>query len=295
MNKVSVYGGLGNQMFQYAMVVGLRAKGVDARISFRDFFLYHHHHGFELPVAFQLDLGRMGGFKYWLLKRGSYFWKSKIIKKLLVLYFRLGTGFLEKTVVEKKEFYFDEDIYKVRNSRLVGTWQSIKYFPKLRSELRDKLKFNLPTDSKNLSISEQIQNSNAVAVHIRRGDYTNEQWKGSHMVFKSLAYYSRSIEFFSRAFENPIFYFFSDDMDWVKSNFKGDNFKYVEHNQGSSSYIDMYLMSLCSGFIIANSTFSWWAAWLSEREKKHVIMPETWINGMETPGVFPKSWCVSGV
>tara|TARA_R110002020_G_scaffold474697_1_gene706775 strand:- start:1226 stop:2113 length:888 start_codon:yes stop_codon:yes gene_type:complete len=295
MNKVNIYGGLGNQMFQYAMAIGLKERGIDSRVSFRDFFLYNHHNGYELPLAFQIQMGKEERLKYWLLTKLTFLWNTKFVKKAVYIYFKFFTTVFERCVLEKEQFKFDDSVFGIRDSRLIGTWQSVDYFLGYEPKLREKFKFREPSDQFNVRLAEQIRDCNSVAVHIRRGDYTNSEWRNSHMVFKNLTYYKRSIELFSKRFSNPVFYFFSDDMDWVKENFNSENFRFVDHNRESSSYIDMYLMSLCSGFIIANSTFSWWAAWLSERQNKQVIIPNTWINGMQTPGIYPDGWNIEMV
>ncbi|WP_439489756.1 alpha-1,2-fucosyltransferase [Algoriphagus sp.] len=295
MNKVNIYGGLGNQMFQYALKIALQSSGARSRISFRDFFVYQHHHGFELPLAFQLQLSVQERVKYWLLTNGKHLWKSKIVRKALHAGFYLKSRVFEKCVQEKQEFVADSSIFQIRDSRLIGTWQATGYFTSHEAEIRKQFKFNVPTDRKNLELMEEIRLNNSVAVHIRRGDYTKEEWRHSHMVFKNLSYYYNAIELFSDKMDSPIFYFFSDDVDWVKSNFKGQNFRFIDHNKNASSYMDMYLMSLCQGFIIANSTFSWWAAWLSDTPNKQVVMPQTWIKGAYTPGVFQEGWIIAAV
>ncbi|MEN2284143.1 alpha-1,2-fucosyltransferase [Algoriphagus sp. SE2] len=290
MNKVSVYGGLGNQMFQYALSCVLNSKGVASRISFRDFFFYKHHNGFDLSRAFYLDLDAFGRLKLHVLNFGSAFWSLSIVQKILFKSFQLYSFLFENIKKEKKEFSFDEEIFNVSNSRLVGTWQSIKYFEGHEELLRDKFKFKDPLDSINKNLSEEIKNNNSVAVHIRRGDYTKSEWRNSHLVIDGPEYYLNAIRELTLELSNPVFYFFSDDIDWAKSNFKDSNFKFIEHNNNDKSYLDMYLMSLCSNFIIANSTFSWWAAWLASNPKKIVFVPKPWIKGLNTPEIYPDNW-----
>lgn len=290
MNKVSIYGGLGNQMFQYALSCILNSKGIPSRISFRDFFFYKHHNGFDLSRAFYLDLGTASKIKLKILNSGSAFWSLSIIQKVLFYTFQFYSSLFENIINEEKEFSFDEEILKVSNSRLVGTWQSVKYLNGNEKLLRDKFKFKAPLDPININLSEEIRNTNSVAVHIRRGDYTKAEWRDSHLVIDGPEYYLNAIHKLSLELNDPEFYFFSDDIDWAKSNFKGSNFKFIDHNSNENSYLDMYLMSLCSHFIIANSTFSWWAAWLCSNPRKIVFVPSPWIKGLNTPEIFPDNW-----
>ncbi len=292
MNKVNIYGGLGNQMFQYALTCVLNSKGIPSRISFRDFFFYKHHNGFDLSRAFNLELDTKNKLKLNVLNLGSFFWSVSIVQKLLYSLFQMYSLLFENIMKEKKEFSFDEEIFEISNSRLIGTWQSVKYLEGYEEFLRNKFKFKPPLDFENISLSKEIEKGNSVAVHIRRGDYTKSEWKNSHLVIDGPEYYLNAIDELSSKLINPIFYFFSDDIDWAKTNFKGSNFKFVEHNSNDKSYLDMYLMSLCSNFIIANSTFSWWAAWLSENPEKIVIAPNPWIKGLRTPEIYPDNWSV---
>ncbi|MDR7131770.1 hypothetical protein J2X69_004135 [Algoriphagus sp. 4150] len=295
MNKVNIYGGLGNQMFQYAFVNMLISKGIPARISMRDFFLYNHHNGFELTHAFDINLSFSDRIKLKLLVSGSSLWSYSVVKKVLAILFSSYSRLFENSFKEKKEFCYDADVLKASNSRFIGTWQSVKYLPKEEYLLKDVFKFRVPTDTRNVKLSSEIRENNSVAVHIRRGDYTSQEWRNTHLVIDGSAYYQTAIEELSSKFKDLTFYFFSDDMPWVMANFKAPNFKYIDHNSGLSSYIDMYLMSLCSKFIIPNSTFSWWAAWLSGNTEKVVYMPSPWIKGLTGTEIYPANCIVKNV
>ena len=204
----------------------------------------------------------------------------------------------EDSFKEKKEFCYDGDVLKRSNSRFIGTWQSIKYLPKENYLLNKELfKFRSPKDIRNIELGIEIKNGNSVAVHVRRGDYTSPEWRNSHLVVDGCAYYQAAISELSSKFGDLTFYFFSDDMNWVKTNFKAPNFRYIDHNTGSSSYLDMYLMSLCSKFIIPNSTFSWWAAWLSNYpdQDKVIYMPNPWIKGLNIAEIYPANCIVKNV
>jgi len=295
MNKVSVYGGLGNQMFQYAFNTVLKAQGVLSRISLLHFFVNSHHNGFELLNAFNIELNSTDRFKLYLLKKGKFLWKSRLIKSVITPVFYLFSDLFENRYLEKQEYHYDSNVFNVRNSRFLGTWQSVKYLDGHESIIKEIFKFRTPLDSINTKLAEEIGADNTVVVHIRRGDYLNPEYRNSHLVIETQDYYIDAIEFFSQKLVDPVFYFFSDDMNWVKDNFHGSNFKFVDHNDGDQSYLDMYLMSRSSKFIIPNSTFSWWAAWLASNPYKEVICPFPWIKGRDIQEIYPENWRSSKV
>lgn len=129
-----------------------------------------------------------------------------------------------------------------------------------------------------------------MSVHIRRGDYLSASFANGFGNCCPLDYYQRAIAMISKTVDKPLFVFFSDDMEWVKENFAGEDCLFVSHNKGVDSWQDMYLMSLCNHNIIANSTFSWWGAWLNHHEDKMVIAPKKWWSTIENDDVVPETW-----
>jgi hypothetical protein len=289
MNRVAVFGGLGNQMFQYALAIAMDASGIPTKISVNDYLLNRHYQGFELLKAFnvampihdRLKVYTMSRFRPILMDVNSYYFR-KFITWLLI----------NKSNVYKEtmEYSYDEGVFNQDSAFFVGTWQSIKYFENQDTLIREIFNFNKPHDKINLKLASEIQYKNAVAVHVRRGDFTRPKLADSRMLFDSVNYYYEAFKIINSRVENPMFYIFSDDIKWAKENFKCSNFVFVSHNKGANSYLDMYLMTLCKHFIIANSSFSWWAAWLSENKNKNVIMPSPWVNKMECEEICPKGW-----
>lgn len=138
---------------------------------------------------------------------------------------------------------------------------------------------------------EKLQNEeNSVSLHIRRGDYLQKKhWDAvGHICQKT--YYNRAINEMGKHVKKPIYYVFSEDLDWVKNNLKLEKAVYVDWNKGKDSWQDMMLMSLCHHHIICNSTFSWWGAWLGTYPKKIVIGPQQWSSKMNSNEIMPKSW-----
>lgn len=289
MNRVAIFGGLGYQMFQYALAISMDAEGIPTKISVGDFLLNRHYQGFELIKAFDVPLS--------LLDRV----KVSLMTKLRPIFVDTNTDFIKNTITnlflnetnvyhEKMEYYFDEEVFCQRNSFLIGTWQSAKYFETQQKLIKEVYNFNKPHDDINIQVSSEISASNAVGVHVRRGFYIEPTLTKSKMVIDSSDYYYKAFDIISQNVDNPIFYVFSDDIEWAKNNLKGRNFVFISHNKGSNSYLDMYLMSLCQHFIIANSAFSWWPAWLSPNEDKIVIIPKPWIRESECPSIYPNNW-----
>jgi hypothetical protein len=157
-------------------------------------------------------------------------------------------------------------------------------------EIRKDFTFVHPPSSQNQTTITMIQNSESVSVHIRRWDYL--QWNNIHYHgVCSLEYYQQAIHHIQWSISNPRFFFFSDDIQWVKENIKTGNQDdvYVDHNTGDQSREDMRLMSLCKHNIIANSSFSWWGAWLNTNNKTIIIAPKNWIVEWDKhPDIIPK-------
>ena len=186
--------------------------------------------------------------------------------------------FNPESYYHEPNFYFQKLIYR-NNLKLNGYFQSSKYFDHKRKDIIDLFK---PTDNIMEYIDKKysfILNDDVTSIHVRRGDYLN--LKTTHLSVCSESYYRDALEVISA----DKIVVFSDDIEWCKSNFKGSNFIFIE---GEEDYIDLYLMSMCNNNIIANSSFSWWGAWLNNNKNKRVIVPNNWFNR----GV-KQSWCTN--
>jgi hypothetical protein len=179
------------------------------------------------------------------------------------------------------------------NVYLEGFWQCERYFTNIRSvllkEFTPKNQFNLA----NAELLSRINSVNSVAVHIRRGDYvTNPQASKFHGILP-LSYYERAIKLIEEKIGNPEFFVFSDDQEWVKLNFKIPYpVHFVEKNQGKDAVFDLALMAACRHNVIANSSFSWWGAWLNTNPLKIVIAPHRWFadSSVSSADLLPSSW-----
>lgn len=282
---VKVIGGLGNQMFQYAFYRSLKSKYSDVKLDISAFETYDLHNGYELNKVFNVkeDIASENEINNLLelpSSRGPlYKLRKKIFKK-------------EKKYFMQKDFGYKLDFLKTDNIYLDGYWQSEKYFSDSEDKILSEFTFKKKLINKNKDIAELINSCNSVSIHIRRGDYiTNPEALKVHGGICDLEYYKNSIDIINKKVKNPRFFIFSDDMNWVKNNLYLENASYIDWNKNGDSYIDMQLMSLCKYNVIANSTFSWWGAWLNLNENKIVIAPKKWFNtNANTTDLIPESW-----
>ena len=291
MNRVAIFGGLGNQMFQYALAIVMDSNGIPTKISVNDYLLNRHHYGFELLKAFNVPIPIRDRMKVYVVNKSRQVFVDinwVYVRRLISKLFMTTKCIFNETM----EYSFDERVFEQENSLLIGTWQCFKYFETQEDLIREVFNFKKPIDPLNLKLSKEIKSVNAIAVHVRRGDFLNPGMSNRRIIIDLKDYYQNAFDIMNNTVENPVFYVFSDEISGAKQNLKGENVKFISHNSGSNSYLDMYLMSLCKHFVIANSTFSWWAAWLAENKKKKVIIPSPWIKGSKCKGLYPKDWIV---
>ena len=268
---VRVTGGLGNQMFQYAMYKSLEKKGKLVKLDSKAFYeTKKEHNGYELERIFDIKPNKPTKEDLEKFDENNISTLFKIKRKLF------GD---KKFVYDTKEYVFNKDVYKLKNSYLNGYWQSIKYFEGIENDIKKDFRFKNQLDNKNLEILNEIENSNSISIHIRRGDYMSPENYNMYGCIATPTYYKKAIKVIEEKVENPTFFVFSNDMDWVKKNIQiNSRVFYIDINSGNGSYKDMQLMSNCKHNIIANSSFSWWGAWLNENKNKIVIAPKKWIN-----------------
>lgn len=276
-------------MFQYAAgrALALR-RGAELRLEISGFETDKVGREFELQHVFscQTEIASSSDI-VWLLG-----WQSpSLVRRILV---RSGFAVLRRDAfVVEPHFQYWNGINKVpQNCYLVGYWQSEKYFQDAEQIIRADLSFALPMSNRNAQIGEEMLRVNSISLHVRRGDYvSNSKTKATHGAC-SLDYYHAAVRYMAERVECPHFFIFSDDMAWVKNELKLDfPCQYIEHNKGSESYNDMRLMSLCSHHIIANSSFSWWGAWLNPKSDKIVVAPQKWFaKDNITIDLYPHGW-----
>jgi hypothetical protein len=270
---VQFLGGLGNQMFEYALYYGFQKKGIKSKIDLSVYRKELTHNGYELERIFGVNA------KY----------ASELERKLWWLYGKLSYVFFKQPYKEKvfQQYLYNPKVSNIKNGFLKGYWQTEKYFFEIENELRKKFVFPKLTSVQNIEVAQKICNSNSVSLHIRRGDYLS----GGRNCCLPLNYFQQAIEVINKQIENPCYFIFSDNIEWAKENIKNINATYVDWNKENESYIDMQLMSMCSHNIIANSSFSWWGAWLNNNKNKIVIAPEKWMPDTNTEiDLLPETW-----
>jgi hypothetical protein len=286
---VNLIGGLGNQMFQYAAgrAVSLRLAA-PLRLDVSDFASYGLHQGFELSKVFACN-PEIATEKEVLDLLG---WRASWLARRILMRPSLAMLHGTKLVVEP-HFHYWPGIREVsHNAYLAGYWQSEKYFRDASETIRADFTFRHPLSKQNAETAERIGQAMAVSLHMRRGDYASNPKTNTAHGLCSLEYYRAAVLHMAEHIERPEFFVFSDDIAWVKANLKIDfPCRYVDHNQGAESYNDMRLMSLCRHHVIANSSFSWWGAWLNPDPGKIVIAPSRWFaNGKRVEDLLPASW-----
>lgn len=292
---VNIIGGLGNQMFQYAFAYSVAKRtNQQLKLDISDFNSYNLHN-------YELDLFHINGdfatkkelYKLGIKKFDVIF---KIMRRLRRLH-RLSRSLKILIPLLKQHYFenglsFDDNVFNVKgDTYFSGYWQSEKYFKDDRSAILKMFTLKEDANIKTKDYRQEILNTQSVSLHIRRGDYiTNQETNNCHGVC-SMAYYQKSINYIKT--KESHFFIFSDDLNWAKANLDFINNKtFVELDKNIPDHEEMYLMSLCKHNIIANSSFSWWGAWLNQNEDKTVIAPEKWFatDKLNTSDLIPKNW-----
>lgn len=277
MKIINISGGLGNQMFQYAFLLAMREETSDeCLMDASKYATYKLHNGFELPNVFNIT-GRCATAEE--LKRVTRYTTnyklSRVYRKFLpkkrteVLEPMPGCEYMPNIFTEAKEDQFYE-----------GIWQNEKYFGHIRPIILQEFSYRQPLSIQNKEMARKFAEGTTVSLHIRRGDYLLHK---NYIGLCGLDYYTSAIDYVKEKYGNQVkFAIFSNDMDWCKENIlpliTGHEYTMVDWNKGSESYNDIRLMGYCRVNIIANSSFSWWAAYLNQNEDKEVIAPKVWIN-----------------
>lgn len=284
----NLIGGLGNQMFQYAAGRALSLRlGVQLTLDTRDFSGYLLHQGFELRKLFGSNVEIASNDD---LKEVLGYQKAKLVQRILKR--PQLKRFRYRSYVIEPSFNYWVGIKTLNgNVYLDGYWQSEQYFAEFADKIREDFTFKLPLTNQNADIAEKISQVNAVSLHVRRGDYISDK-KNAFIGVCSLNYYKAAVEKIKTQVDDPVFFVYSDDINWVKNNLVLDKTTvFVSHNRGNEGYNDMRLMSLCKHNIIANSSFSWWGAWLNADPNKTVIAPSQWfLGGKDDRDLVPAGW-----
>lgn len=280
-------GGLGNQLFQYAVGRALASKhgtvlGLDAsrlrESRLRRYVLRHFN--IRAQELSEDELRALG------LNRAANGRFSRVMRRLFCRP-RLRT-------VREESFHFDPEVLDAPpHCYLEGYWQSPKYFAAIEAELRNDLEVRDPILGLNGELALRIAESTSVSLHVRRGDYASNPITREFHGLCDTDYYRRAQERLVDLVGPVTFYVFSDDPGWVRENLRFvGKAEIVDHNGPDRDYEDLRLMTLCRHHIIANSTFSWWGAWLSPYADKKVVAPRNWFKGapQSADDLLPSDW-----
>jgi len=281
---VKLLGGLGNQMFQYAF--GRRTalcNGVPLKLDISGFANYPKRNYELAQFAISAEMATQDEVRRHLGRPGIRGAISRFVGK-------------KPLVVHEQFFHVDESLLSLGdNVYLDGYWQSEKYFLDVQDVIRTEFTLKTPYSGQTTQLADLIAKTNAVSLHVRRGDYVAERDVNAIHGTCSLAYYRDAIRLIEERVANPHFFIFSDDLDWTRNNLQlAHSMTLVEFDVPESAAVEMQLMSLCRHHIIANSTFSWWGAWLNRSQHKIVVAPRQWFQdaSRDVRDLYPDNWIV---
>lgn len=285
---VKLQGGLGNQMFQYAL--GRTLSHIHNVPFSLDATAYAHdplrsyalsHFRIQERFASTEDIARFYRFKK---KRG----------KMGFLYNCFFAD--ESRYVEERRFNFDPRILETRDDAYVdGFWQTEKYFSPIATTIREEFTLKMPLGDRAVSLQHEIERSEqSVAIHVRRADYVANPSTHAYHGVCGKEYYNRAIKTLSGRLPRPHLFIFSDDEAWARENLRYPFPTTYIPREPMKDHEDLYLMSLCRNNIVANSSFSWWGAWLNENPQKIVIAPKRWVATpkLNTADLIPDPWII---
>lgn len=278
---IKLDGGMGNQLFQYALGKSLALK-LNAELKFdthlftpankRQYSL--HHFGIEEKISSISEKQSLEGKEY-------------VRRQLNKLGFRLKPYWYTEHNAGYDKFVdqLTDNVY------IEGFWQTEKYFKPIEESIRKQLKVKDPISAVNAEYLREIIGVNAISLHVRRGDYITDKVTSEVHGVCDIEYYRQAIDLIGKKIEQPHFYIFSDDMEWTKANLSVHPFPatYIENNIDAPQD-DLRLMYSCKHHIIANSSFSWWGAWLGDAPNKMVIAPKKWFRSLENDDIIPPKW-----
>lgn len=275
---IKLKGGVGNQLFQYALGKSLQKHY--ARLLVFDIS------GYPLDTLRQFELQALD-LRVASEKELSLFMKPSFTERIRRRLNLFPAYPIVKEQPDQEGSYakhiFD---FKSKGLYLNGYWQNPRYFESIQTELK--------TELNNIALPSMPESEvNSVAIHIRRGDYIHGSVASTVYAAVPMSYYQTAMDYFVSKLSSPIFYIFSDDLDWCQENFKQDNICFVKPS--TAPLHDLLRMSRMKHQVIANSTFSWWAAWLNSYSAKIVIAPKNWFaysskNEAAQRDLIPLNW-----
>ena len=289
---VKLFGGLGNQLFQYAFARHLAIlNNAPLFLDITGFETYKlrryslHHFALKAHIAPKWEVAKALGTSNGLSKFAIWRMPSKGMPQNKIF----------QQIIEDDGFGFNGKLLQLKGCLYInGYWQTPLYFDDVKNIIRNDLKVTTAPTQANREMARRILDSNSVSVHVRRGDYVNNPKTRSIHGVCPVEYYQKAAQMISDEESRPKFFIFSDDIFWARKNLNfGGETVFVDINSVDQSYEDLRLMSLCRHHITANSTFSWWGAWLGT-QGGITIAPARWMNnaskGPSSDDLLPSQW-----
>ena len=270
MIMIQMAGGLGNQMFTYALYKSFCEKNIPVCIE--DWTHYNSDNGMKVEIAnvFGVEYRKADLDEYVRLTDSSMRIDHRMHRKLF--------GRKEILYQEKDAIVFDPSIFDLQDAYVIGYFQSQRYFDNISDVIKREYVFDFEKYGDNiLEYQKKMQESESVSIHVRRGDYLNKKFLKIYGDICTEAYYMSAKEYLKGKYKNCTFFLFTNDPEWGKAQ-ECEDTVYVDAAGPDTAYLDMALMSCCRHHIIANSSFSWWGAWLDANPEKEVIAPARWLN-----------------
>lgn len=290
---VRISGGIGNQLFQYAYGRAIAIKNHDV-LKLETNSLHDGYRKFGLDafmikadIATKADFAAIG-----ITDMSRTDFVARTERKTLE-FFERNLPPEKKKVIREQDFIFNHNLMNISGDHYaIGLWQSEQYFKEYRTELLRELQLKNGLSAPAEKIKHDMENTESISIHIRRGDYvSNAATNKKHGVCPP-QYYADAIQHIQKHVTAPAFFVFSDDIEWVKKNIPIlGNVTYVSDRNSIRDEEELMLMSYCKHNIIANSSFSWWGAWLNQHNNKIVIAPKIWfLTNTDTKDLIPESW-----
>ncbi len=276
---VKLQGGLGNQLFQIAFARELAARGRQVVLDARIYSRKRIHNGFSLAEHMEVPFP---------VATGDDFRATRLARSWTWHEVRRRFGGYRRRVVIEDQTRFEAAHLEHAYDFYDGYWQDERYFPSVSDEVRASLAA-IQLDDANARVREAIERGPSVSVHVRRGDYA--QWP----IFAPLCesdYYQRALLHVRERVPGVRAYVFSDDLAWCRANLDAGDATFVDHNTGARSIYDLLLMAMCGHNVVANSTFSWWGAWINPRPDRIVVAPSRWFTDQAREAAIrlPEQW-----
>lgn len=290
---VKIFGGLGNQLFQYAFGKAVEEKygyqvkydlsyyeDIPKSDSVRKVFVSRYIPSHKLATREEISR---------ITEHDKRVWK-KVLKRL---------GFAEYRTKYERPGDGITSIEQVKdNTLLIGYWQSEEFFTNVCDKIREEFSFENEVQSPEMkALTEKIKSSDSVSIHVRGGDYLLSQNQAIFGGICTSEYYEEAYAYMKKKNPSSKFFLFTNDVEWTKKNIHlpyGEITMVSKEYEATEDWMDLYLMSICKDNIIANSSYSWWAAWLNAHADKTVVCPYKWTNDNQHADILGKSWIKMG-